>query len=235
MIATTSEAACRDCKKPFQRRSTLQSTCIPCVIKVANAKDRATAKAQRQAVIDARKADAADTRARRVALKSRRDWMDEAQKAVNAYVRARDRGIDCVSCNKPWEDTFQAGHWLSRGARPELRFDLNNIHGQCVRCNMHLHGNPISYRYFLIQRIGLVAVEALEGPHPPAKWSVDELKAIRDGYRLLTKQLLEQITSAQTETLELCPAPELPASASTASPAIDALDHPRPVDASPLR
>jgi hypothetical protein len=177
-LVASPEAVCRACQKPFLRFRTTQAVCGPrCATKVVKA--------------DKRK-EAEETRARRVALKSRRDWLEDAQKAVNAYVRARDRGIECVSCGTPWTDTAQAGHYLSRGARPELRFELDNIHGQCVRCNMHLSGNLLNYRIGLIARIGLERVEALEGPHPPAKWSVGELKTIRDAYRLLTKQELEK-------------------------------------------
>ena len=136
--------------------------------------------------------EAEETRARRIALKSRRDWLDEAQKAVNAFCRARDRGLPCISCGAPWTESAQAGHYLSRGARPELRFELANLASQCVQCNMHLHGNQAMYRKGLIERIGLERVEALEGPHPPARWSVDELKTIRDAYRVLTKLELEK-------------------------------------------
>lgn len=177
-LTASPEAICKVCDKPFIRFRSTQAVCgSRCAIKTVKA---------------AKKTEAEKTRARRVALKSRRDWMEEAQKAVNAYVRARDRGKSCISCGAPWSETFQAGHFLSRGARPELRFELDNIHGQDVRCNMHLSGNLLGYRKGIIQRIGMERVESLEGPHPPAKWSVDELKAIRDAHRLLLKQLLEQ-------------------------------------------
>lgn len=187
MIATTSEASCRDCKKPFQRRSTLQSTCIPCVLKVANAKDRATAKAQRQAAIDER----VKFRARKDAVKRRSDWMAEAQQAFNAWTRARDAaaGLACVSCGRHHAGQIHAGHYLSVGARPELRFCEANVWAQCQPCNTHLHGNLVLYRVELVKRIGLEAVEALEGPHPPAKWSVDDLKAIKATYRAKARAL----------------------------------------------
>lgn len=175
-LTANPEAICH-CGKPFLRFRSTQKVCSPrCAIKAVKAD---------------KKAEAEKTRARRLALMSRRDWMDEAQKAVNAYVRLRDQGKPCICCGVPWHESFQAGHYLSRGARPELRFDLANIHGQSVRCNMHLHGNQAMYRIGLIERIGLARVEELEGPHPPARWSVDELKTIRDGFRLLAKQLRE--------------------------------------------
>lgn len=208
---------CKTCDRAFLRFRTMQQVCGPsCARKSVNA---------------AKKAEAEQTRARRVALKSRRDWMDEAQKAVNSFVRARDRGQPCISSGARWNDTFQAGHYLSCGARPELRFNLDNIHGQSVRDNMHLHGNQAMYRIGLVARIGLERVEALEGPHPPAKWRVDELKTIRDGYRLLTKQLIER----QRETQELCAADPPPEPSSPGDSCSDAQRHPKPTDAALLR
>lgn len=173
------EGTCEACGKTFQRWSSFQRVC------------KTPKCAGRIVKMDKRK-EAEETRARRIALRSRRDWLEDTQKAVNAYVRARDKGKPCVCCGAPWDETFQAGHYLSRGARPELRFNLDNIHGQSVRCNMHLHGNQAAYRKGLVERIGLARVEALEGPHPPAKWSVDELRTMREAFRLLLKQLLER-------------------------------------------
>jgi hypothetical protein len=78
---------------------------------------------------------------------------------------------------------WHAGHYLSTGARPELRFDEQNLHKQCSACNTHLSGNLVLYRAELIRRIGLDEVERLEGPQDPKKYTIDELKAIRDDYR----------------------------------------------------
>jgi hypothetical protein len=39
------------------------------------------------------------------------------------------------------------------------------------------------YRAELIRRVGLAEVERLEGPHPPRKYTVDDLREIRDTYR----------------------------------------------------
>lgn len=220
MIAANLEANCRVCAKPIERRrSTLQTKCVPCVLNEAKLRDKEVAKAQRKAVVEARKAEKDDTRARRVALKSRRDWMDEAQAAVNKFVRLRDAGKPCVSSGAAWDETFQAGHYLSRGARPELRFNLDNIHGQSVRDNMHLHGNQAMYRKGLIARIGLERVEALEGPHEPAKWSIDELKTIRDAFRLMSKQLLEQPPEPASNTETASPPPDTAVALPSASAA----------------
>lgn len=94
--------------------------------------------------------------------------IEEAQKLVNAYVRQRDQineqgDFRCISCNqiKP-KSQCNAGHFFSRGNFASVRFDLDNIHSQCIRCNMHLHGNLIPYRENLLKKIGLKKFEELE-------------------------------------------------------------------------
>jgi 5-methylcytosine-specific restriction endonuclease McrA len=137
----------------------------------------------------ARKAAAKALRERKEAVKPRSQWLREAQTAFNAYIRKRDESMPCISCGRFHDGQWHAGHYLSTGARPELRFDEANVWRQCQPCNTHLHGNLVLYRAELIRRIGLAEVERLEGPHQPCKWTVTELKAIRDEYRAKVRAL----------------------------------------------
>lgn len=119
-------------------------------------------------------------------------WLDLTQRAVNAYVLARDAGKPCISCGC-WEAfAWDAGHYLSRGARPELRFELDNIARQCAACNRHKGGNQTQYRLGLVARIGVARVEALEGPHPPAKFTREGLAELRKQMAALTRQALKE-------------------------------------------
>lgn len=122
----------------------------------------------------------------------------EAQKAFNAYIRKRDKGQVCISCgNMPNFGAYvggsgiHAGHYLSCGAHPELRFEPLNCHVQCVNCNMHNSGNAVNYRVGLIKKIGLDKVEWLEGPHEPKKYTCEELKEIELRYKQKLKELGE--------------------------------------------
>jgi hypothetical protein len=190
-ITASPDTRCKWCGKHFIRSTSMRSLCgMACIDAFANQAEREAKKRAKET----KKLDAEKTRARRVALKSRRDWLEEAQKAFNRWTRARDAYEPCISCGKlaaAW-GSWDAGHYLTVGARPELRFTPDNCHKQCVKCNQHLHGNTAMYRIGLIARIGVERVEALEGPHPPAKWSIDELKTMRDAFRILTKQELEK-------------------------------------------
>lgn len=93
----------------------------------------------------------------------------------NRFIRNRDTDefdcITCISCNKTYPSKgMHAGHYFA-STFSILRFHENNVHGQCVRCNMHLHGNLISYRQNLIKKIGIEEVERLEQISKiPYKW-----------------------------------------------------------------
>ena len=110
--------------------------------------DKARIKAQAKKAAQAR----AEHRVRKEALKPRSRWLHEAQGAVNAYVRERDSGMPCISCgNTPAASAsltghkMDCGHYRSRGAAPHLRFRLDNMAAQCVKCNRELSGNTVEF------------------------------------------------------------------------------------------
>ena len=94
--------------------------------------------------------------------------LDETQFWVNKRVRERDSLNDygdfrCISCQKvKAKDQCNAGHYFSRGNYGSVRFDFDNIHAQCIQCNLHEHGNLIPYRENLIRKIGVERFEKLE-------------------------------------------------------------------------
>ena len=140
-------------------------------------------------VRNAKKAERESVRARKEAIKSKANWAREAQTAFNAWIRARDEGLPCISCGRHHQGQWHAGHYLSTGARPELRYTESNVHRQCAPCNTHLSGNAVLYRIGLINRIGADAVAWLEGPHELPKWTADDYRAIRDTYRQKLKEM----------------------------------------------
>lgn len=169
---------CPECGDEFVAERMGQKTCrkFECAIaygrKLKEKKEAGEEKAKRK-----------ETKSRLEKLKPRSDWMKDAQQAVNAFVRERDSDLPCISCGRHHQGQYHAGHYLSRGAHPELALDPRNIHKQCQPCNTHLSGNQIEYRKGLIARYGIEFVDWLEGPHSPAKHTIHELKEIRDNYR----------------------------------------------------
>lgn len=133
---------------------------------------------------------------RKEKLKSRGDHIREAQVLFNEFIRFRDAHLPCISCDSLPSDhdlitgsRWDAGHYRSVGACPELRFEPLNVHRQCVKCNRNLSGNAVEYRIRLVRRIGNEQVDFLEGPHQARKYTIDDLKAIKADYRAKIKQL----------------------------------------------
>lgn len=188
---------CKVCRAKFTPARPLQTTCsIPCAIEWGT---RQLAKKQAKEA----KAERAKDKAKRETLKTRSDWIKETQIAFNRFVRVRDAGRPCISCGTPLTlggvgGGFDAGHYRSIGSAPHLRFDERNCHGQCKQCNRYGSGRAVDYRIGLVGRIGLGSVEALEADQTPRKWTVDELKAIRDHYRAKAKALENYERSADS-------------------------------------
>lgn len=146
---------------------------------------------------------------RKEALKTRVDHLKDAEKAVRDYRRTYELSIGsgCISCGESQESVlaaqgwktggaFDAGHYLGKGARPELRLEPTNIWLQCKACNSgsYMHARKAytvsrGFRAGLIARIGLEAVEALEADHAPRKHETEQLKAITAEYRAKTREL----------------------------------------------
>jgi hypothetical protein len=83
-----------------------------------------------------------------------------AQKHHNKYIRERDKGKPCISCNT--SNVTDAGHYIAVGSCDALRYEEYNTHGQCGSCNRFKGGNQINYRFGLLNRIGQEKLEKLE-------------------------------------------------------------------------
>ena len=151
---------------------------------------KSKAKAERIAGI----ADRKTIRLRKEQLKTRSEYMKDAQIAFNAYIRERDKGKLCICCANPLSSgsvggEYDCGHYRSVGSAPHLRFDERNAHAQRKQCNRWGAGRAVDYRQGLIARIGKEAVEALEADNDQRHWTKEELIEIRDKYRKKAKEL----------------------------------------------
>lgn len=177
--------SCKVCQTAFTPFMQLALVCSPvCALTLGLKK---TSKQRNIAIA----ADKRETKFKLEKLKSRSQWAKEAQQSFNAWVRLRDHDQPCISCGRRHTGQYHAGHLLSVGARPELRFEPLNVHKQCSACNLHLAGNVILYRSALVKKLGNEIVDWLEGPHEPKKYTIDDLKAIKTCYAARTKKLKE--------------------------------------------
>lgn len=130
-------------------------------------------------------------------LKTLSEHLREAQQVFNAYIRERDKDQPCISCGRHHEGQYHAGHYLSVGARPNLRFEENNVNKQCQPCNTHLSGNLVNYRIRLIEKIGASIVERLESDQEPRRYRIDDARQIKAEYRQKLKELRLRSNSHQ--------------------------------------
>lgn len=164
------------CGETFTPRASTQIACTwQCAVAINEAKK---AKERRK-----------ETKEKLEKLKTRSDWLREAQIAFNRYIRARDYGKPCISCGRHHQGKWNAGHYRSVGAAPELRFTELNVHLQCEPCNSHLSGNIVEYRKRLVEKIGIEKVEWLEGNHEPLRLSIDDIRTIKIKYGVMARQL----------------------------------------------
>lgn len=175
----TRKCAVKTCRQPFVPRSLTHKACgAECSVLLVEQEKASKLRKERQEGL--------------AKLKTRNDWLKEAQAAFNAYIRERDRDLPCISCGRHHKGQYHAGHFRSVGAQPALRFNENNVHKQCAPCNNHLSGNVVEYRLRLIEKLGAFAVELLEQEHPPAKYTIEEAQAIKATYKQKLKELKER-------------------------------------------
>jgi nitrogen fixation protein len=176
---------CRCCGKPYTPISSMSKACsVPCaldLVRQANARKEVRAKREERAA----------TRVAKEKLKSRADYLREAQTAVNAYVRLRDANEPCISCDRPatWGGQWHASHYRSVGSNPGWRFNLWNISKACSICNVWKSGALSEYRPRLIGKIGLARVEMLERESPVRKYDIEYLKRLKRIFRDKSKRL----------------------------------------------
>ena len=173
---------CKVCGEQFESYRPLQSVCsIRCARSIGR--------------VNAEKKEKQSIKLLKEKLKTRNEWLKEAQSAFNAYIRIRDIELPCISCGRHHTGQYHAGHYRSVGSAPNLRFDENNCHKQCQPCNSHLSGNIVLYRKALLVKAGEQEVDRIESANAPGKWTIEEIKSIRQiylaKYRELKKALHE--------------------------------------------
>lgn len=188
---TFNRTRCPHCKAKLEAGQRIHPDCIEgYATATAEKLEREEWKRSREAI----RAEKADTRQRKEALKRIPDYIKEAQIAFNAFIRERDKGLPCICCGQPLGvdsvgGGYDAGHYRSTGSASHLRFNESNVHAQRKYCNRYGAGRAVDYRIGLIQRIGLERVEALESSNQPHKWTREELKEITQTYRKKLKEL----------------------------------------------
>lgn len=167
---------CRNCKEKFESIRFNQKYCLKdeCIrVFVEEAKSKAWKKTKAKMKTD---------------LMTLQDYLKLAQITFNKYIRLRDKGNVCISCQKkPKKEN--AGHFYNANNHYNVRFDENNVHLQCEHCNTFLSGNLINYRENLLKKIGEGEFQLLEAEaNKTRKFTKEELKEIINTYKKKIKQ-----------------------------------------------
>lgn len=83
-------------------------------------------------------------------------------KIVNPYIRERDNTCFHGKSISDFGPIRDAGHFFSIGAKPGMRFNPQNIHGQSASGNRFKGGDMLNYRRGLVHRFGEDYVKELE-------------------------------------------------------------------------
>lgn len=167
----------------FHNSTIKQKMCVPCLI----------AKGSEKRIKTANKEWRKEKSELKAKLKTKSEWLNDLQKVFNTYIRERDYKKPCVSCDKPLVGKFDASHFFSVGAYPNLRFNEDNVHGGCVECNRHKHGNISEYAIKLPLRIGQERFDnLLSNRNKPLNISIEDIKQLTKIYIDKTKKIQEK-------------------------------------------
>lgn len=181
---------CKVCHEKFVKARSIQPTCEKFECRVAYA-EKVAAKAAAKRVSEEKKAAALAKKAVAQELEKHKPlshWLKIAERWCNAYIRERDPDV-CISCGVTHSSAWQAGHYIAVGANSTLRFDEDNIHKQCIQCNMFKGSNATQYRIGLVAKIGVERVDRLESWHAPVKMTKEAAQEIADMYKAKLKEL----------------------------------------------
>ena len=116
----------------------------------------------------------------------------DLQKVFNEATRLRDKGKPCISCGKM--KPLQAGHYFAVKGYDGLRYDEDNVHGECAGCNCFDESHLIGYGINIVDRIGKKRVDelfkrALEYKQNGYKWMRYEIEEKIVYYKKLVAEM----------------------------------------------
>lgn len=125
-------------------------------------------------------------------LETIQELIKATQIIFNKYIRLRDKGQVCISCQKKLkEGNVDAGHMWSAGGHSNLRFNEFNVNAQCSRpCNKDKAGDINNYRLGFVKRYGIEKLNEIDSlAKIERKFTKDELKELINTYKEKIKQL----------------------------------------------
>lgn len=129
----------------------------------------------------------------------------QLQSLINEIVRLIDSENGCISCDHGWSTNWtrqkHAGHRLSVGSSPTLRYNLLNIHVQCSICNNWKSGNEREYDIGIKNHLGkdvLDTIMSLKSKYKSLNLSIVDLQEYIKTARKIKKDILSGIDYSRT-------------------------------------
>jgi hypothetical protein len=171
---------CKHCKQKFEPIKFLQKYCLKdeCVrVWVESEKAKVWKKTKAKMKND---------------LETVQELIKATQIIFNKYIRLRDKGQVCISCQKKLkEGNVDAGHMWSAGGHSNLRFNEFNVNAQCSRpCNKDKAGDINNYRLGFVERYGIEKLNEIDSlAKIERKFSKEELKELMQIYKKKIKEI----------------------------------------------
>jgi len=171
---------CKHCKEKFEPVKFLQKYCLKdeCVrVWVESEKAKTWKKTKAKMKND---------------LETVQELIKVTQIIFNKYIRLRDKGQVCISCQKKLkEGNVDAGHMWSAGGHSNLRFNEFNVNAQCSRpCNKDKAGDINNYRLGFVERYGIEKLNEIDAlAKIERKFSKEELKELIQIYKKKIKDI----------------------------------------------
>lgn len=142
------------------------------------------------------KSERAENRKKKLELKQSKKnyWVEKIESVLHPWIKLRDKDEPCISCGKFADEIkqppaghpkFHAGHFRTKGAAKQLRFNPLNIHKQCFWCNCvgthwSTRGDSVAsgYEERLLAKIGQEALNDLKFNNEIKRYTIPELKEI---------------------------------------------------------
>ena len=180
-MAKLNSRRCKQCGEVFQKEQQLQSLCsIKCAIERSHELNK---KKREKELKDKVKVMKTETM-------TRGEWIKLLQATFNTYIRLRDEGQPCISCDCDMSNRKGDASHFYPTTYQYLRFNELNVHLACVPCNQFKHGNLQEYLPRLEKKIGVDAVQKLHHDrHKRLELTLPDIKNLITDYKLKIKQL----------------------------------------------
>ena len=111
--------SCKICKKKFEPLRPLQQVCsVKCGMIYTNKQKEKNWKKEK---VEKKKE-----------LLTLSDHLKIAQATFNHFINLRDKGLNCISCNKPINGRVNASHYFNANNHYMVRFEEDNVHSSCI-------------------------------------------------------------------------------------------------------